>query len=202
MLVISDSDKKHKEKIPNDELLYDPNIDDENQRWVDKQRQKYRNQQAKKLPPGKPDANTGKDADSVPETANGTKESAPSTSSVPAQPKSDAILNCPACLTTLCLDCQRHELYHNQYRAMFVLNCSIIKSERLKYPVPKKNNKKWKRGNKRRRDDGEGSLQRTEAGEETEELYFPVKCSVCNTEVAVYDEDEIFHFFNVLTSIA
>ena len=25
-------------------------------------------------------------------------------------PKSDAVLNCPACMTTLCLDCQRYIL--------------------------------------------------------------------------------------------
>ena len=26
-----------------------------------------------------------------------------------ATPRSDAILNCPACMTTLCLDCQRYK---------------------------------------------------------------------------------------------
>merc|ERR1712013_957384 len=36
--------------------------------------------------------------------------------------KSDAMLNCPACLSTVCLDCQRHEKYKTQYRAMFVLS--------------------------------------------------------------------------------
>ena len=29
---------------------------------------------------------------------------------------SDAVLNCPACFTVVCLDCQRHELYKTQYR--------------------------------------------------------------------------------------
>ncbi|XP_016488202.1 uncharacterized protein LOC107808218 isoform X2 [Nicotiana tabacum] len=43
---------------------------------------------------------------------------------------SDAILNCPACFTTLCLDCQRHEKNVTQYRAMFVVNCKI-KSEQV-----------------------------------------------------------------------
>merc|ERR1712072_1101848 len=27
--------------------------------------------------------------------------------------RTDAILNCPCCFTTLCLDCQRHERYPN-----------------------------------------------------------------------------------------
>ncbi len=36
---------------------------------------------------------------------------------------SDAILSCPLCFTTLCIDCQQHERYENQFRAMFVMNC-------------------------------------------------------------------------------
>eukprot|EP00957_Ditylum_brightwellii_P015726 1185928-Ditylum_brightwellii.AAC.1 len=30
---------------------------------------------------------------------------------------SDAILSCPCCFTILCMDCQRHTKYVNQYRA-------------------------------------------------------------------------------------
>lgn len=37
--------------------------------------------------------------------------------------KSDAILSCPLCFTTLCVDCQQHAYYENQFRAMFVMNC-------------------------------------------------------------------------------
>ena len=37
-------------------------------------------------------------------------------------------------------------------------------------------------------------------GGEGAELYHPVRCVQCNTEVAVYDKDEVYHFFNVLTS--
>merc|ERR1712126_533791 len=47
--------------------------------------------------------------------------------------KSDAILNCPACMSTVCVDCQRHDLYKNQYRAMFVLNCNIVENQLLRY---------------------------------------------------------------------
>ncbi len=36
---------------------------------------------------------------------------------------SDAVLSCPLCFTTLCLDCQQHARYDNQFRAMFVINC-------------------------------------------------------------------------------
>lgn len=84
----------------------------------------------------------------------------------------------------------RHDQYVNQYRAMFVLNCLIIRDEILKYK-PKPNKKS--RG-KRRRGIAEQS------GNESEEsgTYHPVRCRECNTEVAVYDQDEVFHFFNVL----
>lgn len=34
------------------------------------------------------------------------------------------------------------------------------------------------------------------------DTYHPVKCVSCNTEVAVYDIDEVYHFFNVFTSYA
>ena len=37
--------------------------------------------------------------------------------------RSDANLSCPGCLTTVCVDCQRHEWITTQYRAMFVTNC-------------------------------------------------------------------------------
>ena len=36
------------------------------------------------------------------------------------------------------------------------------------------------------------------AGEE--ELYNPVKCVKCTTQVAVFDKDEVYHFFNVVAS--
>jgi hypothetical protein len=33
------------------------------------------------------------------------------------------MLSCPLCFTTVCIDCQQHELYETQFRAMFVMNC-------------------------------------------------------------------------------
>lgn len=40
--------------------------------------------------------------------------------------RSDAVLSCPGCLTTVCIDCQRHEYITTQYRAMFVRNCRCV----------------------------------------------------------------------------
>lgn len=36
--------------------------------------------------------------------------------------RSDAILSCPGCLTTVCLDCQQHANEEGQFRAMFCTN--------------------------------------------------------------------------------
>uniref|UniRef100_A0A286XGS1 E2F associated phosphoprotein n=1 Tax=Cavia porcellus TaxID=10141 RepID=A0A286XGS1_CAVPO len=111
-----------------------------------------------------------------------------------AVPNSDAVLNCPACMTTLCLDCQRHESYKTQYKAMFVMNCSINREEILRYKNPDNRKKRW--GYKKLRSNQEDPMKQTEA----EELYRPVMCAECSPEVAVYDKDEVFHFFNVLAS--
>lgn len=37
-------------------------------------------------------------------------------------------------------------------------------------------------------------------GDENEEFFHPVRCKICNTKVAVYDQEEVYHFFNVVTS--
>ncbi|XP_055989861.1 E2F-associated phosphoprotein isoform X1 [Sorex fumeus] len=158
--------KKKQHRIPtNDELLYDPEKDNRDQAWVDAQRRGYHGL--------------------------GLRRSHQQQRPVP---NSDAVLNCPACMTTLCLDCQRHESYKTQYRAMFVMNCSVNKDEVLRYKIPE--NRKKRRGHKKMRSsDGDAT-----APEDTEEIYHPVMCTECSTEVAVYDKDEVFHFFNVLAS--
>ena len=87
----------------------------------------------------------------------------------------------------------RHEVYKNQYRAMFVLNCRVQRDEVLKQ-VPKQSKgsrKRWRKGR---------SGEAAEHSNDSEASYHPVRCSECNTEVAVIDTDEVFHFFNVLAS--
>jgi len=78
-------------------------------------------------------------------------------------------------------------IYKNQYRAMFVLNCTIYRDEVLKTKAPKKVSKKQRKRKKDEDEDDSGP-------------YHPVKCTICSTEVAVFDKDEVFHFFNVLPS--
>jgi len=180
----------------------------------------------------------------------------------------DAILNCPCCFALLTIDCQRHESYLNQYRAMFVRNCKVITDKEVRYrkqqPLSKNQQKKEvnkqrkeqyqqkklqkqkqqtmeqsSNGNSMQHQDNSSNLQQhrldvMEAEQTTptqapvpthstgqpeqkpyqfvdrimveddhlyeKEIYAPVHCAVCDTEVAVFDDEEIYHFFNVIPS--
>ncbi|XP_042599153.1 E2F-associated phosphoprotein-like [Cyprinus carpio] len=176
---------KQRSVLTNDELLYDPDEDDRDQAWVDAKRKEYRNQ--RRLP------------------ASANRRNKP-----PAVSSSDAVLNCPACMTTLCLDCQRHEKYRTQYRAMFVMNCAVNKEEVLRYKTPNKRKQNRQRKKARREttststeaemESSAGLTDARLAGMDEEEIYHSVKCTECSTEVAVYDKDEVYHFFNILAS--
>ncbi|XP_068108009.1 E2F-associated phosphoprotein [Hyperolius riggenbachi] len=160
--------KKHK-MLSNDDLLYDPDEDDRDQAWVDAKRRGYRNMKK-------------------------SKQGQTQMSKSQPLPSSDAVLNCPACMTTLCLDCQRHESYKTQYRAMFVMNCTVNMNEVLKFPeLPMKHRRRNHKKMKTSVADSSSETQNTET-------YHPVKCNECSTEVAVYDKEEVYHFFNVLAS--
>ncbi|XP_020772635.1 E2F-associated phosphoprotein [Boleophthalmus pectinirostris] len=186
--------RRQRTVLTNDELLYDPDEDDRDQAWVDNKRRQY---QSRRRPPG------------------GARAAVRSQGLC----SSDAVLNCPACMTTLCLDCQRHEKYRTQYRAMFVMNCTVKKDEVLRYktqPDPRKFRNRRKRkapgtqtgpelnqGQNQGLEQGLNQEQRPDQrpeGLDSEEVYHPVQCSECSTEVAVFDKDEVYHFFNILAS--
>merc|ERR1712130_505020 len=147
-----DSSDRRK-KLTNDELLYDPEADEDDAKWMAE--------------------HSSKKADG-----------------------SDAVLNCPACLTVICVDCQRHEKYHTQYRAMFVLNCKINDKEVLRYKKKKRktrNRKKEKIQDRRRKSRSRSrSLNRASDATDTdaEDLYHPVTCKICDSELGVFDPDE------------
>ncbi|UXI16778.1 39S ribosomal protein [Sarcoptes scabiei] len=155
----------------------------------------------------------------------------------------DVKLNCPCCLSLLCLDCQRHEIYKTQYRAMFVVNCRIDFQKRLIYRNKSREEKKKRFRNLRKRknqksrrdiesidtnnganmelesnpqiserfisnllyadNDGDGSYRENQQQQPItmKDVYYAVHCDVCNTEVAVYDHDEVYHFHSVIDSI-
>ena len=100
---------------------------------------------------------------------------------------SDAALSCPGCFTLVCLDCQQHAKYKTQYRAMFVVNCMLNDTQRLK---------------------AEGTtFVPVQCGECGECASWKV-CSLClngcgsaGTELGVKDtKEEVYEFFNVLPS--
>jgi hypothetical protein len=135
----------------------------------------------------------------------------------------DAVLNCPGCMVLVCHDCQRylknlfilffsyilfflhrHETNRNQYRAMFVFNCTI--DENRTAPVPKSNSQKSSKqkknnSNKRFKTDESTSLNNEEEQESNDDILRPVLCSECGTELGVYEpKEELYHFANVLAS--
>jgi len=146
----TNSEQSDNNKAKNDELLYDPESDELDQKWVDHQR----------LLANKSSSSGSKSA------------------------SSDATLNCPSCMSLLCLDCQRHVIYKTQYRAMFVFNCRVDFTQKLQYKDKK---------SKRRRNQFNSDNQSIDN-------YFGVFFSVCNTQVAVYDSHDVYHFFSVLAS--
>lgn len=88
------------------------------------------------------------------------------------------------------------------------MNCTVNKDEVLRYK-PQKQKKQHRK--KSRQDhvamsaeakpEAEAGLTDSRlGGMDEEEVYHPVKCTECSTEVAVYDKDEVYHFFNILAS--
>ena len=90
---------------------------------------------------------------------------------------------------------------------MFVMNCKVKFDEILHYK--EKRRKEFKRHRKRSvqtSQDVISGLANYEGKSRDMDLegarYHPVKCSICDTEVAVYDSNEVYHFFNILSGPA
>ncbi|MED6288401.1 hypothetical protein CHARACLAT_026174 [Characodon lateralis] len=94
----------------------------------------------------------------------------------------------------------RHEKYRTQYRAMFVMNCTVKTDEVLRYKTQQDKKPRNRRRDHKAEVSPNGAPSPRPAGMDSEEIYHPVKCSECSTEVAVFDKDEVYHFFNILAS--
>jgi len=90
--------------------------------------------------------------------------------------KTDARLSCPGCFALVCVLCQRHERYKGQYRAVFARGVETSTTSCL-----------------RPTDDGGD-------GASADERYREVTCAQCGTVVAVQDDDDVYHFFNVFSA--
>ncbi|KAL6728405.1 hypothetical protein Aduo_010183 [Ancylostoma duodenale] len=83
----------------------------------------------------------------------------------------------------------------NTFLAMFVENCRV-EQESLKIE---------KTGKARRLERQKLKKMGVDPNEQPaapEDLFLPVHCAVCSTNVAVMDHDEVYHFFNVLSGYA
>lgn len=76
-----------------------------------------------------------------------------------------------------------------QYRAVFVVNCKIGSDQVIHQ----------KEARPRRAKSGRQSSE-IEANPAGNQTFKQVCCLVCSTEIGVIDEDEVYHFFNVLPS--
>lgn len=149
--------ERMKEIEKNDELLYDDQEDEDNEKWVKEHRKIVRGQD---VPDG----------------------------------EADGVLSCPGCMVELTRDCQRHEIYKTQYRAMFVSNCQLVGD---KMTIEKTGKEKRRQRQKARKSGGQADVAAPVLPDDSD-LYTQVKCSSCGTIVAMMDSDEIYHFFNVL----
>ncbi|KAL3792158.1 hypothetical protein HJC23_009622 [Cyclotella cryptica] len=128
---------------------------------------------------------------------------------------SDAVLSCPRCFTTVCMDCQQHESYANQYRAMFVMNIGVDWNKRMVYDDAVGGLKLLPLGGERSTHSGNevdaNNIPDTiphdldNAGlkndNDPKQIYYSVHCGYCQWEVAVLDmKDEIYYFFGCIAS--
>ena len=137
---------------------------------------------------------------------------------------SDAILSCPRCFNIVCMDCQEHERYANQYRAMFVMNIGVDWSKTMLYDDAVGGLKLSSAGAGRGREADDTLLQLDDVAndanapdtiphdntfehhgahnnEEKEEVYYSVHCSYCQYDVAALDmKDEVYYFFGCIAS--
>ncbi|KAL5970127.1 E2F-associated phosphoprotein [Taenia solium] len=95
--------------------------------------------------------------------------------------KTDAVLNCPGCMSLICLNCQRHSKYKSQYRTMFTFNSKVSEDEVL-HPPPDYHEVK-----------SAGFMG--EMG-----VFKRVLCEICDTPVGLLDSSGVYHLFGVLAS--
>mmetsp|Transcript_60864 Transcript_60864/g.100691 ORF Transcript_60864/g.100691 Transcript_60864/m.100691 type:complete len:284 (-) Transcript_60864:525-1376(-) len=210
--------------------LYDPDADDDDDKWVWDKVFKGPEEKQEQQP---------KSATGNPSKKKKARSSA-------------ALLSCPCCFTTVCVDCVKADEVSNQWCAIDAQNCVINQAKLYYYEEPKQCSSRGKPGRRGQRragghppggraggrsggrdwacgayqsasdeDSDEASdddvveaghlhssnpLHEVPAGQEgaypPEELYRTVHCDGCGVQVAVCDLNGIFHFFSVIPSNA
>jgi hypothetical protein len=198
-----------------DALLYDANMDDEDQAYV---YQYLRGGGTTSVDPTTASSNSS-DTTAV-AAASSTNNRSPRQKQEKHSRHSDAVLSCPACFNIVCMDCQRHEKYADQFRAMFVMGIVVHWQSLLMYDEPSQQLvpvtppvlvpaavAAAEEGQQQQADqvpivddDGHPNYNIFQHGGD-EEIYYSVHCDNCGTQVAALDmKDEVYHFFGCLAS--
>ncbi len=90
--------KPKKREFTNEELFYDPDMDTEDENWINEQRKT-----CKKMTVQKAEKSAEEQFDVLRPSASEPKK----LETIYSGAKTDAILNCPCCMTLVCMDCQR-----------------------------------------------------------------------------------------------
>ena len=166
-----------------EDALYGSEMDDEDEQWIEEH---VHHKNHNELVDGKYTLAELKNAKRIRmkvKVASSSASSAPPTIKeievvVPPREKEklkSATLQCPLCFTTICMDCQPHEKYQNQFRAMFVMNIVVDWNDTVNDLV--------------------------EGVEGVVTKYYKTQCCSCGTVVAGLDYDEeIYYFFGILAS--
>jgi len=137
---------------------------------------------------------------------------------------SDAVLSCPCCFNIVCMDCQEHETYKNQFRAMFVMNIYVDWTE-LRWSeddgclIPKKSTTIPENKVPHFEEEDERNFVHSENAEQSkkkndplslqdpdsnpDDAFHSVHCLQCQTQVAFLNmTDEVYHFVDCITTSA
>ncbi|KAG7381314.1 hypothetical protein PHYPSEUDO_006200 [Phytophthora pseudosyringae] len=121
-----------------------------------------------------------------------------------AKAETDATLCCPCCFVTVCMVCERHATYTNQYRAASAINCRVKRDEILTYTSTEGSRVPASLPFHKRQNLAAGNKASTTSQQIArllqEDEFYPVACSDCGTMVGVFDRDQQYHFFNALPS--
>ena len=131
----NDKDNNNNDHDPAD-LLYDENLDDLDEAYVYKNMRGGIRESVTVLTGQPTTTKSGSSSNTATATTAATEDN-PAADGENAQGRrrqsvqvykprsSDAVLSCPCCFNIVCMDCQKHKRYPNQYRAMFVMGVVV-----------------------------------------------------------------------------
>jgi len=240
----SNSDDDIQQATAGGDLLYDENMDDEDEAYVYKNlrggaRQENKDVSADLTESGAAskrqkdivvassstaESTTTTTAQPTAATTTGAAGTATPVTPVTKPRNSDAVLSCPCCFNIVCMDCQRHERYANQFRAMFVMGIEVDWEHRLIHngqalvryelpsPIQTADNATSSSSTVTtscssivapdcQQFKKKNSMAGVTFADSHPEYYYAVSCASCHTMVAALDmADEVYHFYDCLAS--